>query len=69
MDCSPAGVGAPLDKQHKRSPPGGRLCFSEASMAEEKVQDMFFEPEIIIKIILLDPLFNIRSVRQTVKEV
>ena len=38
-------------------------------MAEEKVQDMFFEPEIIIKIILLDPLFNIRSVRQTVKEV
>ena len=27
------------------------------------------DPEIIIKIILLGPLFNIRSVRQTVKEV
>lgn len=26
------------------------------------------DPEIIIKIILLGPLFNIRSVRQTVKE-
>ncbi|WP_158625543.1 hypothetical protein, partial [Exiguobacterium sp. SH0S7] len=44
LDCFPAGVGAPSDEQRKRSPSGGRLSFSEASMAEEKASDMFFEP-------------------------
>ncbi|WP_161568818.1 hypothetical protein [Exiguobacterium sp. SH5S13] len=36
LDCFPAGVGAPSDEQRKRSPSGGRLSFSEASMADEK---------------------------------
>lgn len=34
-----------------------------------KTLTFIIDPEIIIKIILLGPLFNIRSVRQTVKEV
>ncbi len=37
-DCFPAGVGAPSGEQRKRSSSGGRLSFSEASMAEEKAR-------------------------------
>ncbi|MDX5980959.1 hypothetical protein SIL77_06730 [Exiguobacterium profundum] len=73
----PVGVGAPSGEQRKRSSSGGRLSSSKTTTAEEKARYLL---QIDVSggregkrrarpsIIRLGPPFNIRSVRQTVKD-